>query len=93
MRLGEAEDCSLVRRLRSVEKTPVYSLMLALRQADCAALTFDGVSVAGSATIQWLSREASKPGCHMTVCIAAVLLNDASSTTADGPTGGSLAFA
>ena len=74
MRLGEAEDCSLVRRLRGVDKTPVYSLMVALRQAECAALPFDGVSVAGSAAIQWLSREASKPGCHSATVLALTCL-------------------
>lgn len=61
MKLGGCENAALVQRLRRVEKTPVYSLMVALRREELS-MPFDGASVANSPAIQWISRDTSKPG-------------------------------
>jgi hypothetical protein len=62
MQLGAAEQSPVLQRLRSIAKSPVFSLMLALRSDDVAAMPFDAASVSGSAAIQWVSRDSSKPG-------------------------------
>lgn len=62
MELGAAEASPVVQRLKAVQKTPVFSLMVALRMQDLAAMRYDAASVSNSAAIQWVSRDTSKPG-------------------------------
>ena len=62
MELGAAEASPVVQRLKGIQKTPVFSLMVALRAQDLGTMRYDAASVSNHAAVQWVSRDTSKPG-------------------------------
>ncbi|OEU22401.1 hypothetical protein FRACYDRAFT_232556 [Fragilariopsis cylindrus CCMP1102] len=59
-RLGEMADS--LQRVRDNEKMPVFALSLTYPKGFSQDIPFDAVSVPGSQLVQFLARDASKPG-------------------------------